>query len=245
MCSKQNVIIIFMSLLLLSSCAPVYIPTKNNVPLFSGKGEFQGFAGVGLGLNVQTAYAISDHIGIAANYLHSNNSEGGSGSTTMREHQAGEIAIGYYKNLKSDPDLCFEVFTGYGRGKGKAIDTDGLFTVDLLATGRYQKFFVQPAIGTNKNRFNWSVSLKCSIVDFTSIKVVNNDEEVMNTTAPKLFLAPAFTCAYRIWPKNLSATLQTGINAHVGSRTIYDYEFFMLSVGLLYKVSPKIKSVNP
>jgi hypothetical protein len=208
--------------------------------MFSGKGEFQAFAGVGLGINAQAAYALTDNIGVAANYLYINDSE--ANSSTIRKHQAGEIAIGYYKNLKSD--LCFEIYAGYGRGKGEAIDTSFLlpFVYDLYAKGFYQKIFVQPAIGSNKNRFNWNVSLKFSLVDFSKINLIEDDEVLLNNVSPKLFLTPAISLSYRIWPKNLSATFQTGINAHVGSRTIYDYDFLMASFGFTYTVRPKIKT---
>jgi hypothetical protein len=239
MCSKQNFIIIFLALLLLSSCAPVYVPTKNNVPLLSEKGEFQAFAGIGLGVNTQAAYALTDNIGISTSYLYANNSE--DNGTVVREHQAGEIAIGYYKNLNSN--LCFEVYGGYGGGKGQAIDTSNfLFANNLYAKGSYQKFFVQPAIGSNKNRFNWNVSIKCSLVDFTSIKVKEGNEILLSEISPKIFLTPSFSCSLILWKTNLSASFQTGINAHVGSRTIYDYEFLMLSVGLAYAVKPKNKT---
>lgn len=232
--SKIFIGLFLFAALVLNSCAPVYVPTKNNVPLLSGKGEFQAYAGAGVGLNVQTAYALTDNIGVAANYLYieSNNDK----KDTGFEHQAGEIAIGYYKNIQSN--LTFEVYAGLGLGKGNAVQAPDIFSSTISASGEYQKYFIQPAVGTNEKWFKWNVSLKCSVIDFTSISVKESGEPELTNVSPKFFITPALTTAYDFWNGRFSASLQVGANTHVGSRTGYHYFGLVSSVGLTYKIKP-------
>jgi hypothetical protein len=232
MCSKVFTGLSLFAMLFSISCAPVYVPTKNNVPLLSGKGEFQGYAGAGVGFNFQTAYALTDNIGVAANYLYIKSDDDNTGF----KHRAGEIAIGYYKNFQSD--LCFEVYTGVGLGKGNANQKGDLFSSTIISSSEYQKFFIQPAVGSTEKWLKWNVSLKCSLVDFTSINVQEVGDPEITSVSPKFFLTPAVTTAYDFWGGKFSASLQLGVNTHVGSRTGYHYFVLMSSVGLTYKFKP-------
>ena len=61
---KISAIIILISSL--CSCS-VYVPNGVNAPMFAKKGKALINASVGTGVNVQGAYAVSDHVGIIAN----------------------------------------------------------------------------------------------------------------------------------------------------------------------------------
>jgi hypothetical protein len=220
-------------LLIGGSCAPVYVPTKNNVPLLAGKGELQTYIGAGVGFNAQAAYALTDNIGVAANYLYVKSS-GRDNDTNRFKHQAGELALGYYKNIR--PDLCFEVYAGLGLGKGNAEQIGDVFSSTISANSKYNKFFIQPAVGSTEKWLRWNVSLKCSLVDFTSIHVKESGDPEITSVSPKLFLTPAVTTAYDFWNGRVSASLQVGANAHIGSRTGFHYFALVSSVGLTYKI---------
>ena len=153
-------------LLIASSCSPVYLPNARNTPMFQGAGEVQVAAQIGQGYDVQTAVSITDHVGVMANYAYT-------GNTSVDEddkedyirHNFFEGAIGYYENKGK---FGYEIFAGYGKGKGTTYDKyDFAGGTEIKATGRYQRFFIQPAIGMNKSVFNWIVAARFSLVDFT------------------------------------------------------------------------------
>jgi hypothetical protein len=238
--SKVFIGLSLFALLVSTSCAPVYVPTKNNVPLLSGKGEFQGYVGAGVGFNVQSAYALTDNIGVAANYLYAK-SGGRNNDNDSFKHQAGELAIGFYKNIRSD--LCFEVYTGVGIGKGNADQAGDFLSSTISANSKYNKFFIQPAVGSTEKWLRWNVSLKCSLVDFTSINVQESGDPDITNVPSKVFLTPAITTAYDFWNGRLSASLQVGANTHLGEKTGYHYFVLVGSVGLTYKIKPTISGL--
>src|SRR5690242_8442254 len=114
-----------------SSCAVVYVPSARNVPLFTKSGEFNGNLSWGTsGLNVQSAYAVSNHLGVMANFQ--------SDAGNSRTHIAGDIGLGYYLRKK----VAFEVYGGYGIGKGYGSDLHfGLDDRVVELDGRYQRLF--------------------------------------------------------------------------------------------------------
>ena len=85
----------FLIFLALVRCAPVYIPTTHQTPMFTGKKEFYGSVGVSPSLNVQSAVSVSNHIAITASYLYSQINDHDYG----RKHHAGELGGGYYTNF--------------------------------------------------------------------------------------------------------------------------------------------------
>jgi hypothetical protein len=162
-------------IILCSSCAVVYFPNTRNAPMFSGKGEFQASVSTGLGSNLQTAYAITNHIGIMANGM----------STTRNmtfyggQHQYGEFGIGYYQNIKTkkvESLFYADVFGGYGKGNVDVYDDGGPKTLVTHSwfQGSYQKFFIQPCIAfkfnqTEKVQFHISLVDRLSFVDVSGI----------------------------------------------------------------------------
>jgi len=89
---------------------------------------------------------LPDHIGVMANYLYANYDE----RDSERTHQTGEIALGYYRTFNER--WRFEVFSGYGLGKGHAFDSSSFlcFRTAREAAGKYQKIFIQTSIGLNR-----------------------------------------------------------------------------------------------
>ncbi|MEE4199006.1 MAG: hypothetical protein V2I54_15305 [Bacteroidales bacterium] len=57
----------------LFSCSPEYIPNMANSPMFTERGELQATIATGTSnFDAQTAYAITDHIGIMVNGSYGN-----------------------------------------------------------------------------------------------------------------------------------------------------------------------------
>lgn len=213
-------------LLIATSCAPVYVPNTRNSPMFKGAGEVQVAAQLSAGTEAQAAVAITNHIGIMGNfaYVSRTNNE----DDDYIRHSFLEGGVGYFEN--SDR-ISYEVFAGYGRGKGITYNTYDLDTPDdfVKGTGYYQRFFIQPAIGTNHHRvFNWSAVMRLAIVDFTEFE--SGGQTVQFNSDPILFFEPAF-----IGKLNFGSTLFLNFQAGVSfprQEINFDYEPFSLALGM-------------
>ena len=97
--------LIFISMMVcVSSCVTLYKPNSINSPVLKEQGEFKGTIGLGtLGtglLNVQTAYAITDHLGIMLNGMY-HSSHLTDDATFIRKHNQyfSESGAGYFTTL--------------------------------------------------------------------------------------------------------------------------------------------------
>src|ERR1051325_9395510 len=94
--------------LALTSCAPAYISNTRNTPMFGEGNEFAGSVAISSGVDVQTAYSVSNHVALMANF----NTVQKKYSTDMqgsfnRNHIFGEGALGYFSRTKTSR---FELF---------------------------------------------------------------------------------------------------------------------------------------
>jgi hypothetical protein len=211
---------------ILSSCSPVYVPNVRNAALFRGAGEVQVSGHAGNGVDLQSAVSVTDHIGVMANYEFVNrNSES---EDSYIKHKFWEGAIGYYENSEK---MCYEIFGGYGRGEGTNYNNyDDLFIAptDVLATGKYQRFFIQPSIGSNRRIFNWILSMRMSYVDFEEF-VYDGRRATFND--PAIFVEPAFTGRINFGQSPIYTQFQTGFSFTTQGATVYDYAPFHFSFG--------------
>jgi hypothetical protein len=235
---RHSTILFF--ILWLTRCAPIHVPAAHNVPMFSGKGEFQGSVGAGLGFNAQTAYAVTDHVAVAANYLFAKRED----EVRGRKHKGGELALGYYTNFNES--WCFEVFAGYGISKGSAYDS--AYANNLIfpivendkyeATGTFNKIYIQPSVGFRKNDFTWSFSVKLSYVNATEISISRYDMPWWSGEPSQVFLSWVGDGQAPIWKKKIFVHYQLGANVPLGDDPVYDYEPIMGSIGVLVKLKP-------
>ena len=224
---------------LMVGCAPIYVPVANNTPMFTGKNEFKAMAGIGYGVNLQAAYACTDHLAVTANYLYRKFDE----DTNGIKHQYGEIALGYYVNF--DQRGCFELFVGYGLGAGSAFDSAYNwfsvfgYNVRYEAAGKYHKAFIQPSIGLTEGRKKWNLSVRLNYVDFTDVHVQLNEDVLLDKRQSRLFITPAATMLFPLWRNKIYGTAQVGYNRHVGQEPDYDYDSGLLMLGLTYSIKKR------
>src|SRR5690606_20153730 len=147
----------------LTACAPVYVPNLRNSPMFTKGGEFQAAVQVGNGVEVQSAFAVTDHFGVMANYAFVDRTQAEEPEDYAR-HRIFEGGLGYFTNRE---DSFFEVFAGYGKGEGSSYDSYTFFgSQSIQATGTYERYFIQPAVGINKKTLDFAFVPRISIVDF-------------------------------------------------------------------------------
>jgi hypothetical protein len=214
---------------LMSSCAPLYVPSSRNAALFRGAGEVQGSVHVGTGLDAQAAVSVTNHIGIMGGYNHVSRNTADSNDDDYIKHSSWEGALGYYENTGK---ICYEIFGGYGKGKGES-NGDFFETDNTFGTGTYSKFFIQPSVGTNNHIFNWIVTARVSHIDFEDIRYFDLNQPTMTVKRPDpvIFIEPSFTGRVFFGKSPIYSQFQAGFSYTTQGNPGFDYEPFHFSVG--------------
>lgn len=219
-------------IVLLSSCAPMYVPNVRNTPLFGEQGEFQGSAFIGTGFDLQGAVALTDHIGLIGNYSFLNetrNDPFDQSQTFKRKNNFFEGGIGYYQTTRARK---VELYVGYGQGKGTTTGQYGFLGLgqqEVIVTGKYNRIFIQPSIGTNNRGFNLAFTPRFSLVNFHEFQsngIVESPEE-----GAHLFIEPAATARFRL-AENLNGMFQLGLNVAMPNDAFFDHVPVQAAFGL-------------
>jgi hypothetical protein len=160
----------------LSACHSVYVPNGRNSPMFSGDGELQmsgalttgdfasGLSGKNLDFDFQTAFSLTEHLGLMGNYSLTDAGHHYRHPPLYRHHWFAEGGIGYYSNTDK---TCFEIFSGFGRGYGNTTYEDKCSFPIPDPDTRYARFFLQPALGWKGRYHLLSIISRFSIVHFS------------------------------------------------------------------------------
>jgi hypothetical protein len=222
-----------------ASCAVVYVPNSRNAPMLSSKGEIQCSAATGIGNNLQTAYAFTDHFGAMANGMNVNNS-------TFGKHTYGEVGLGYYQNIKTKMKkgyLYADIFGGYGVGSLNVYRDNG--PKDLVDKewyqGNYQKFFIQPGVAYKLDQLG-AVKLylgivhRFSLVDFSRVNGLvapasNSPASPFTFSKSQVFFhEPSFV--FKAIYKNFYLTCQGGVNiTFQKTDDLFNYSPLQFSIG--------------
>ncbi|HOZ15264.1 MAG TPA: hypothetical protein PK784_10780 [Tenuifilaceae bacterium] len=141
-----------------TSCHMLYVPNSFNSPLLRNKGDGQINVTTGIsGFEVQTAYAITDNVGIMANGQVLKTTEH---DTLKQQRTLFELGLGYTEKF-SDNGI-FEIFGGAGVGEVPAdyrkIDYDGVSTTQIT------RYFIQPGLGFYNDWLDISILSRLSAV---------------------------------------------------------------------------------
>lgn len=218
------------------SCAPVYLPNMRQVPMFTKQGEFQTSLATGnCGWQLQSAVAITDHIAFAVNYTNNTEKEYQTDRTTLDEHRFHrflEGSAGYYDNIGI---MFYEILGGYGQGKGYSFDED--WTTGN-AEGKYDRYFIQPAFGLNKKKFQVAVAPRISMIDFKEFTNFTYSEPVALHTI--FFLEPAAVCRLNTLNNHLYFTFQAAMAFPFAGNERrppeFNYSFLQYYVGMGFRL---------
>jgi hypothetical protein len=241
--------ILFIALLLLSACSSIYIPNTRNVPLFRGAGEAQASVYLTNGVDVQAAFSLTDNLAAIGSYSmltqHETNPE------FTRKNGYGELGLGYFKNERS---YRFELFLGYGQGKGTSLANYYFYASDfgvtgIVATATFSRLFIQPTISTNNRNFNIAFTPRISIVDFKEFTssgppppaaqkspITKNPDE-----KGYMFIEPALTGKFPL-VGNLNGVFQLGLSVPANSDVYFNYEPLQVSLGIQLHVGGKLRT---
>ena len=220
-------------LVLMSSCSPLYLSGTRNAPLFKEQGEAQvsGYLSAA-GLEAQVAYALSDNIAVIGDFEYANQKKTSNGVEFTRKNTYGEIGLGYYNRTKS---ARFEMIAGYGMGEGTSSDVYYFFApafgqgTETVATGKMQRIFFQPSIGTNNRGTNLSFTPRVSWVDFSEF--TSSGVTVKPNEKASIFLEPAATLKFHL-AGNLFGVIQVGMTVPISGEPFFKYQQLQAAVGL-------------
>jgi hypothetical protein len=210
----------------------MYLPNMQNVPMFKGKNEFQLS---GTFLNYQTAYSVTNYLGLEVNAYSNKLIPFTWGLSDMDpEYNADRFCYEggavFYKKIK---EWCFlDIATGYGKGYCTFTYRDPPDYRRLGNTSNFKKFYIQPSIYFPDNLLSISVSCRISGINFYNLKVVpNNDGIPANRNV--LFIEPAITIKSRT-DRAISVFGQIQSSQYFGNLSnpgLYEYDAYC-SIGL-------------
>ena len=231
--------IILLALTTLTACAPAYIPNVRNSPMFTKANEFQAAVQFGNGIDAQSAFAFSDHFGVIANFSYINQTNTESEDEYLR-HKLFEGGVGYFVNRE---DSFFEVYAGYGRGSSSTFDSFDFFgSQTIAATGRYERYFLQPAFGKNQGEFNFSFVPRFSMVDF--YEFANEVNRTPIYEKPKFFFEPALIGRVNFARDKMYFTIQGGVSLGMSQEIYFDRRTFQIAGGLGLRLGAMKQLVN-
>ncbi len=220
-------------LMLLSSCAPLYLPATRNAPLFTEGGEAQlsGYLSAA-GVEGQAAYALTDNIAVTGSYAYANQKKTSNGVEYTRKNSYAELGLGIYNTTRS---TRWEILAGYGFGESTSSDVYYFFApvfgqgTETVATGKLQRIFIQPSIGTNNRGTNFAFTPKVSWVDFSQF--TSQGVTVKPNEGASIFLEPAVSMKFHL-AGNLFCVGQLGFALPVSGGDYFKYQQLQASIGV-------------
>ncbi len=227
---KRNKALLCMLLLvlLLQACNIAYIPNTFNSPLLRNKGDAQVNAWVGsTGFEGQAAVAITDNIGIILNgqYLQSKQEDDDGDIELIEKHKLLEGAVGYTERF-SDMGI-FEIYAGGGVGMAPTNFRDIIWNGDQDV--RFNRWFIQPALGFCNDWLDLSVVSRLSLVDIGPQKNWFYEPGIVGKLGYKRlrfvgnigFSVPLRDYDKRYWD-SAPVTFSLGVHLNFGKRIVED-----------------------
>lgn len=228
------------SCVFLCSCTHYYyVANIQNVPLFREKDEVHLSGGYAIGdesqsIELQSAYSVSKHIGIMANYTHA-----WGGDQAEDDYAKGyyiDGAAGYFKPIGKYG--VFEIYGGFG-GSGQHHQ----FSPSSYADLSFIKLYIQPSFGFTFDWFDAAVSLRLCNISYTDIRnyAVGSDYYAeINALDDKghPFAEPSITL--RAGWKNIKLQFQASYAANLNSPTLYFGEEAHFSLGLHFTIANRL-----
>lgn len=236
--------LIILAAVLATSCAPMYVPSMRNTPLFNGQGEFKGGVFLGTGVDLQGALSLTDNIGVLGSYSflsENRNDPVDPNQKFKRKNQYFEGGLGYYKATRN---RRIEVYVGYGSGKGTTTGQYsflGLGQQEVIVTGKYNRLFIQPSIGTNNRGFNLAFTPRISYVNFHEFQsgpIIEKPDEKGH-----LFIEPAGTARFRMG-SNIYGMFQLGLNLAMPNDAFFDHVPVQAAIGIQLHLGGSLRTRN-
>jgi len=197
----------------------MYVPNSQNVPMMEEKGDIKANVGA---KDLQVAYAVTDHVGVMVNGYYNKNDWAVTSGTLENKYYSTRSLIeggaGYYTAFG---DIGrFEVYGGAGYGSVRHdydLVDDGNTTESNSYKANITRFFMQPAVGIQKESVGLAFSTRFAGVTFSNADSSGYDPtELLDEGLTDLennlflFLEPAVT--FRVGFKYVQAEFQPYYN---------------------------------
>lgn len=235
---------------MLAGCMPCYYtPNAQNVPMFNARNQANIMAGYRLGVysrgwDIQSAYSITDHIGIMANYNHfgAQYTEWDYGTVIFDDgHFRGnlfEFGLGYFTTLPDE--FVVEAYGGAGWGNINNEFSD--YFSQLESEVNYNRYFVQPAICWRHTNIGLAFSTRFCVVNYMSytLRDPQNQYNMFDLMGvghnPCWLLEPAFT--FRGGGNIVKFQTQVCLSFPLNNEDV-NYDPFSFSFGLVFTIQGK------
>ena len=233
---------LFMIMLCITSiaCSPkFYTPNTQNTPMLQNKGQASAtLAGNGNQVELQGAYAATDHIGIQVNgaaYIPKDQDNGNGGSGKLIE-----VGAGYFTPLSDK--VSFETYglIGFGSFENYLPSTfDANPETSANIEGKIMRYGIQPGINYQTNSFGIGLSSRITQLSYSDIKgdlIFGNVDQVsfLQDRKSSLMVEPALTIRGGTERIKLQLQLVTSINI---SHEDFRQDDGTLTLGLNYKIN--------
>nr|MBC7613303.1 hypothetical protein [Pseudopedobacter sp.] len=239
---RKSLFLLFISFITLSSCSSVYMPNVPNSPMLSKKGEVHASGHISLkgNVNMNTAFAASDHVGILFNGSFINQKKN---KKDFRQDLV-EGGVGYFTTFGTDKSRILEFYTGLGKGSTDRIyrtfNNDGTFISDIQ-TVKFNKFFVQANYSSKESKslklfgkaypLNYGTVIRISHIKMTSFKRNNLNQPLEDN----IFIEPVFFTRLKL-NQNLQLQYTSGSNFGLKNRAFLTAGNSVFTVGIVLNV---------
>lgn len=230
---------IFIASALFVSCSSVYMPNVPNSPMLSAKNEIHASGHVSLkgNLSFNTAYAVSDHIGVLFNgaFIDQNRRKKDFSQDLV------EGGVGYFTTFGKDNQRILEIYGGLGAGTTKRLyrsfEKDDIISTDLQNV-RFNKSFLQVNYSTKERNSVTLFSKKFplnygTIFRLSHVSMTKFDRNGINQPLEdNIFIEPVFFTRMKL-NKNFQLQYTTGSNIGLKNRDFLTAGSSVFTIGLI------------
>jgi hypothetical protein len=247
-------ILLFGTTLILTGCMTLYKPNAIHSPLLKEKGEVNTSVSMGISncglVNVQSSYAVSNHMGILADAMyHYRRYDYSDSSVEKLNIFFGEAGAGYFNPFGKKKNLLFQCYggTGYGSTIDKIHDIN---PSNPEVSAKYCNLFVQPGLSYLIKYIKIAFDLRMNYIHLFQIHAFLydkfewwNTELEFHTDAVLDFLNIEPVATLKIGGSKLEGVLQFGITIptiksesyyEVSSSSLLTVPLVKFSIGMNY-----------
>ena len=234
-------------LFLLPGCVSTYMPNVPNVPMFTQKGELSAAGHITPKGNItfNTAYAVTDHIGVILNGSMLNSER----SKRDFRHNLLEAGGGYFTTFGPNQNRILEFYAGYGGGSSDRTEKDeyedGTMHYKRMEAD-FSKYFVQANFTSKKKKslkllkkefpLNYGTTLRASYINMHDYKI--NGEPAKEED--NIFLEPIFYTRLTLNP-SVQVQYTSGTTFGLKNRDALTAAYSVFSLGFVINVGGKAK----
>ncbi|MDP2412672.1 hypothetical protein [Daejeonella sp.] len=228
--------------IVLNSCASLYMPNVPNTPMLSAKDEVHASGHLTLkgNFSFNSAYAFSEHWGVLLNASVTNQER------ARKEFKQNllESGIGYFTKIGTEQNRILEIYAGLGTGNSERTyltNTSSGLIVDETQEINFGKKFLQVNYSTKKKKtlnlfgarfpLNYGTALRISHIRSNKFQI-NGLEQLPEDN---IFFEPVFFTRMAV-SKNLQLQYSSGSNFGLKNRKYLQAGNGVLSIGLVWNM---------